>query len=137
MTTWLTAKQFREKYGKKNKQKYNAQKTVIDGESFPSKFEAAGWRIFKALEASGAIRDLSRYERVRLSDAGIPYKPDWSYTDVGTNQKRFVEMKGVETDRFRLIKKLWKAYGPAPLEVWKGTHKRPYLDQTIFPEGMK
>lgn len=134
MGEWISAKEFREKYAKK-KNKYSAHKTVIEGEHFPSKLEAAGWVEFRRRERIGIVRELVRYERVYLSAAGITYKADWSYVCCETGEKRFVEMKGVETDRFRLIKKLWKAYGPAPLEIYKGTHKNVYLHKTIIPEG--
>lgn len=133
----ISSKTFREKYGKAKTNKYKAQKTTIEGEHFPSKFEAAGWMLFRSRERAGNVRSLRRYETVRLSDAGITYKPDWSYIDVATDAKVFVEMKGVVTDRFRLICKLWRAYGPAPLEIYKGTHRKIYLAETIIPGATK
>lgn len=123
---------FRKNYGKK-KNKFGAKKTTVDGETFPSKAEAAVFQLFKVRQASGEVTELTRYETIYLSDARVSYKPDWSFVETSTGTKIFVEVKGVVTDRFRLIKKLWKAYGPTPLEIWKVNHRGPYLDEVITP----
>ena len=45
----------------------------------------------------------------------------------------FVEAKGVKTDRWLIAEKLWKFYGPAPLELWKGDWRQPKLVELIIP----
>jgi hypothetical protein len=120
----------KKKYGKN---KYGAKRTTIAGQSFPSRVEAAVFQLYALRERASEISDLTRYSTVFLSDARISYKPDWSYIDLGTGLRNYVEVKGVETERFRLIKKLWRAYGPGPLEIWKGSWQKPYLSEVIIP----
>ncbi len=118
----------------RGKNKYNAKRTEIRGEAvgFPSRGEADAFQYFKKLEAIGVISALRRYPTVRLTAAEISYKPDWEYLDVGTGERRMVDFKGVETERFRLIKRLWKHYAEHPLEVWRGNP--PQLSETIKPK---
>lgn len=117
--------------------KYGAKRTTLPGEekSFPSRLEATVYAHLKNLERAGAIRDLARYACVRLSDAKISYKPDARATYTDTGQEFWVEAKGAMTDRFRLITKLWQAYGPGPLEIYKSNGRGIYLAETIIPKG--
>lgn len=112
----------KKKLGGRNGNKYNAKKTRVAGEDreFPSQGEATAFIYFRELERAGKIKELTRYPSVRLTKASIAYKPDWSYIDLKTGEKRYVDFKGVETDRFKMIKKLWAYYGPGVLEIVKG-----------------
>jgi len=118
---------------KKRQHKYNDQRTMVDGKAFPSKLEAAVYAFLKLEEKQGRITKLECQPTVFLTDAEISYKPDFKFEREG--QVVFGEAKGTEGDRFRLIKKLWKWYGPAPLEIYKGTAKRIALAKTIIPMG--
>lgn len=111
--------------------KYRAVRTVVDGITFPSKFEAAVYSILKILENSGAIKILELQPIIRLTKAKIMFKPDFKVQNLKTKEIYYVEPKGMETATFKIKKKLWAHYGPAKLEIWKGTHVRPYLDETV------
>ena len=113
------------------KNKYKATRTA---EGYDSKLEQAVGAMLHFMEKAGEIKDIRRQHRVELSAAKIACKIDFSYTDVKTNQTIFIEAKGLDLERWRIIKKLWAHYGPGRLEVWKGTYKCPKLHEIIIPE---
>lgn len=115
-----------------NWHKFNAKRTTIGDQSFPSKLEANVYAHHKMLAMAGEISALERHPTYRLSDAGISYKCDFKAVDKH-GQEYAIEAKGAMTDRFRLIKKLWKAYGPYRLEVWKARGKSVYCAEVITP----
>lgn len=104
-------------------------KRTADG--YASKIEATVGAILELKQKAGEIKDLKRQPQVFLTAAQITYRPDFKYTDSKTNIDVYVEVKGVETERWRVIKKLWTRYGPGDLEIWKGTHKYPKLVETL------
>lgn len=113
------------------KNKYgNVRSQSSDGQTYSSKLECAVAEMLKARVAKDEIYDLREQQTVRLTEAGITYKADFSYR-WGNDELVYVEAKGVDGARWRIIKKLWRFYGPAPLEVWKGTYKRPELSEVI------
>ena len=61
----------------------------------------------------------------------IIYKIDFSFLEKG--RLIYSEAKGFETDRWRICVKLWKYYGPAPLEIWKGSYSAPRRIDYIVP----
>lgn len=71
---------------------------------------------------------------VYLSKARILYVADFRCRMLLSNQLVWFEAKGIESDRWPTIKKLWKHYGPGELQIWKGTHLRPALAETIVPK---
>lgn len=114
--------------------KYRAKRTEYDGMHFPSKFEASVWAHQKLREKAGEVCDLIRYASVRLSEADISYKPDGRGKYSG-GREFWWEAKGVETERWRVVKKLWAVYGPGPLEVYKKNNRGIYLAETIIPRA--
>jgi hypothetical protein len=95
MTRWPAAKQ----------SKYKAKQTVIDGIKFPSMAEARYYCQLKLLQQAGEIAGFCRQPRFVLS-AGIEYVADfmvdyWQHTEV-------VEIKGMETDSWKLKKRLFE-----------------------------
>lgn len=100
--------------------KYGNKKTQIDGYYFASKLEADLYVHLKEREKLGEIRDIKCQVQVRLTDAKILYKPDFSAIEVDSGQVVYFEAKGFETDVWRIKRRLWEAgYGPGRLEVWK------------------
>lgn len=84
-------------------------------------------------ERAKEIEVISREKHLLLSAAEIKYIVDFECRDLKTGQALYVEAKGFENERWPIIKKLWRAYGYGPLEVWKGTHMRPRIDEIIHP----
>jgi hypothetical protein len=113
----------------KKKNKFRAKPT----NGFPSKLESAVYDLLVLLERSGEISDIRRQEVVQLSNAKINYKTDFSYVETATGTKVWVEAKGFEQDVWKLKKKLWAAYGPGKLQIYKGSYIRPTLDEEIIP----
>ena len=113
------------------KNKYGAVRTELDGVGVPSKLEAAVMGKYKLRQLAGEIRNLKHYETVELTDAKIKYKADGSYIDCATGEMNYIEAKGAEGERWRIIKKLWPYYGPGPLDIWKGSYRDPELVETI------
>jgi hypothetical protein len=112
--------------------KYNAKRTA-DG--FPSKLEAAVYRLLQLRVLSGELRDLRRQHTVVLQEGGkevrIAWKCDFSAEEVATGRRIFFEAKGVETSEYILKLKLWRKNPPFDLEIWKGHYARPFLAERI------
>ncbi len=124
--------------GCKTGHKFGAQRTVVDGQSFPSKLEASTWSHFKILEKGGLIKELTRKATVIFPGLDIKYQADMKYTVSVSGQTRWVEAKGKETDRWRIVKKLWKVHGPGVLEVYKaGRNGRIVATEVILPREME
>lgn len=111
--------------------KFKSRKTKIDGEYFPSGLEAAVFSTLKLLQKSGEITDIQRQPRVPLV-SGIRWFVDYKCTKAD-GSIYYVEAKGLETEAYKLKRKLWFDFGPAPLEIWKGNWKKPFLAETVIP----
>lgn len=118
-------------WGKRNK--YNATKVSYDNFSFASKLEASVYTMLKSRENAGEIKIIQHQDHVYLTKARIHYIPDFKCLDVKTNAIFWVEAKGYEDPKWPMKKKLWKFYGPGTLEIYKGTHLRPFIDEIITP----
>lgn len=109
--------------------KYNAH--PISG--FDSKLEAAVYDLLILREKAGEIRFRQSQKHIYLTDARVLYIADFEFEYVANGEIAYAEAKGYESARWPTVKKLWKHYGPGRLEIWKGTYKKPYLDETINP----
>ena len=90
--------------------KYHNTPTEIDGIRFDSKAEARRYAELKALQASGKILWFTRQPSFLLP-GGIRYMPD--FLVCGTDGLIWAEdVKGVETEAFKLKKKLWEEAFP-------------------------
>lgn len=101
--------------------KYNASKTVVDGIRFDSRAEARRYRELKLLQQAGEIKDLElqpsfllieRFKCRGKNYRDTRYIADFAYIEVKTGLQVVEDVKGVETEVFRLKKKLFlKRYG--------------------------
>ncbi len=109
--------------------KYRAVKTG----NFSSKFEAACHGVLLNRQDAGTISDIKCQQKVYLTDARILLIVDFSFTDLSTKLgvTRYLEAKGFETAVWRIKRRLWEFYGPGPLEIWHGSHSRPFLKEVI------
>jgi len=119
--------------------KYGAKRTMVDGIAFPSQLEAALYCKLTLLVKAGELKDLVLQDSVLLLDAKKPKdrirsKIDFKATHCLTGLPVWFESKGLEDDRFKLIKRLWKAFGPGRLELWKGSATRLFLAEVIERE---
>lgn len=91
--------------GWNKKNKYNNIKTAVDGITFDSKAEAKRYRELQTLLKAREIRGFTRQPSFLLP-GNIRYRPD--FLVCGKDGKMWCEdVKGVETQAFRLKKKLW------------------------------
>ena len=119
----------------KRKNKYGAKKAgslLFEGRMFDSKAERDRAEQLKVMEKDGDIQELELQPQTSLSDAGIKYKPDFAYTENGV--RIYEDVKGVETEGFRIKSKLWKKYGYGPLRITKRKGSRsPFtITKTIY-----
>lgn len=112
--------------------KFGAKRTTIGARTYDSKGEAYRASQLALLQRAGEISDLQHQVTFRLTDAEITYRADFTYTEKG----RLVaeDFKGVETERFRIIKKLWEYYGPCLLRITKRSGAKVVTAQEIMPK---
>lgn len=103
--------------------------------SHRSKLEGAVCQILQLRQAAGEIQILQVEDHVLISKAAIKYIADFKCLDLKTRDLFWAEAKGFESDRWPIIRKLWSVYGPGKLEVWKGRHERPVLDEVVIPKA--
>ena len=89
----------------------------MDGHSFASKLEAAVYQLLMFRERAGEIKIVQLQSRVYLTDSRILYIPDFQCLNLKAENVFFVEAKGFETPDWKIKKRLWEHYGPAPLEI--------------------
>lgn len=101
----------------KRKNKYNAQKTVVDGIKFDSKDESDYYLHLKELKKKGKIQDFELQPKYELlpkfvNQKGktilpINYKADFLVTHTN-GATEVIDVKGFETADFKLKKKLFE-----------------------------
>lgn len=112
--------QSKRKRKSKSKSKYNNQKTIVDGIKFDSKKEAEYYCQLKLLKQAGKIKDYKLQPRYELQPAfekngkkyrAITYIADFAIiNNDGTTE--VVDIKGVETQVFKIKKKLFEYMYP-------------------------
>jgi len=112
--------QSKRKRKSKSKSKYNNQKTIVDGIKFDSKKEAEYYCQLKLLKQAGKIKDYRLQPRYELQPAfekngkkyrAITYIADFAIiNNDGTTE--VVDIKGVETQVFKIKKKLFEYMYP-------------------------
>lgn len=88
------------------------------GVTYASKAERDYARHLAALKRKGVVTDVQRQVRVKLTEAEIVYIPDFLVT-FADGRVEYHEVKGMETDSWKVKKKLWTRYGPGVLVVIK------------------
>ena len=114
-----------------------AVKVDFHGRSFGSKLEAAVYGVLLLREKAGEISEIHCQSTVRMYSNAMGEhwgcRPDFRCTNPD-GSIFYVEAKGFEQDRWKGTRFIWSLLGPAPMEVWKGSYKRPMLAETI-PAG--
>ena len=121
MARW-TEEQYMDYLGVKQpkKSKYNNKKVIVDGIKFDSKKEAEYYCQLKLLKQAGKIKDIGLQQRFVLQPGfkknGVKYQPITYIADfVITNNDgttEVVDIKGVETQVFKIKKKLFEYMYP-------------------------
>jgi hypothetical protein len=104
------------------------------GHSFMSQFEARLYDGLLIMEKAGVIKDIETQVRVSLTRAGIGCIPDFRVFDLELMEPVYHEAKGFETERWQIILKLWRCYGPGRLVIWKSQRDgTPFIKETVIP----
>lgn len=108
------------------REKYGRIKKTVDGIVFDSTVEAEAWRILKLWEAAGAITELEVQPEFQLEPGfmvdgkkvrAIKYRADFLFVKEG--RKTVVDVKGVQTQAFRIKAKMFKSRFPELVfEIW-------------------
>ena len=98
--------------------KFNARRTFRDNQWFDSLREADRYSELLLLQRGGLISDLTRPAGYKVFPAytrcdgkpirAISYKPDFEYLDTETCQRVVEDVKGIETQVFKLKRKLFE-----------------------------
>lgn len=112
--------------------KYKNKKTIVEGIEFDSKKEAEYYLRYKTLEKFGKIKNLVLQEKFPFIINGVPvvirserypkgrttsYRADFSFFDIESGAWRVVDIKGVQTDLFKLKRALVEAIYGVHVEV--------------------
>lgn len=124
MTETLSRDKYREAIANpKRKNKFGAKRTTVDGITFDSKREAAFYSELKLREKAGEVGGVELQRRFALlgQDGSLicTYVADFCFWDHVADRFRCVDVKGVETDVFKIKRKLMRACLGIDVEVVK------------------
>ena len=111
-----------------------ARRIDLDDRSFQSVSEADLYIYLKGLLSLGEITELKCQDNIHLSAAKFLYKPDFRVT-IPSGDYEWHEMKGFETDTWKRNRRLWKAYGPGKLTIWKKNARGIFIHEIILPQA--
>lgn len=129
----------RKKAWNPKRNKFGAKRTgslAFGGRVFDSKGEKERAEQLLLMEKAGFITGLKLQPTVLLTEAEISYKPDFYYVE-NDGTPVYEDFKGVESERFRIIKKLWAHYGPEHLLITKKRGPNKFVVQKRITPKMK
>lgn len=104
--------------------KYGSKKVARHGYSFASKLEAAVYDYLHALELAGEISDLKVQQRVYFfKNPDIYMIPDFSFLN-SDGVLEYAEAKGMQTDTYKIKRKLWVHMISHRLTVYGGSYSK-------------
>lgn len=106
----------------KRKNKYNNLLTEYNGVKYHSRLEAKYAALLDIRQKAKEVENIKRQERFPLEVNGEKigtYVADFSFFDKVKKVNRVVDIKGVETDLFKIKKKLMKAVHGIDVEIIK------------------
>lgn len=116
---------------KKKRSKYKAVRT----NGFASKAEAAYYEeILGPAEIGGEVTT-ERQPKFNIGCPASNYVADFKVTDRDTGAVWVVDVKGMETPKFKHDVKLWRLFGPHRLLIVK--RKGKSWETTVVPKGTK
>ena len=118
------------KYGAAAANKYGAIRTDLDGYSFASKGEAACYVMLKQLNMAGELADIRCQRTIKLMPS-VNFKVDFVVYDMKLAQDVYVEFKGFQCERWRMIRNTWRDVGPGILRVYGKKNNGVFLVEEI------
>ena len=95
--------------------KYRNKPKIYNGRRYQSTAEAAYAAQLDMRLLIGDVLDWIPQPAVSLGPARISYHPDFLVVEHG--EAYYVDVKGMETPRFEVIKDLWRVHGRLPLLI--------------------
>lgn len=123
------------------KNKFNAERSQVDGATFESRAEKYFLGDYLAIRLkAGEVRNVEWKPRLEI-EAGIFYRPEAVYYDKTLGHKLAVDVKGGATKggRFPTVKKIWRNHMDYPLHVMErdGRTGRWATTEKILPRNRK
>lgn len=123
-------------FKRKLNQKYGATRSkCMMLHNHASKLEAAVCNILFKLESDGKIIDITQQPCIKMTEAEISWKVDFSFLNKENGLIEYAEAKGFETSDYLIKKKLWYYYGAGKLYIYKGSHSRVNIAEIINVKG--
>lgn len=102
--------------GRRKKRMFNNTPTTYNGVRFDSRGEAGRAATLDLMQQAGEVRWWLDHVRFRLGCAEVTFVVDFLVV-MADGSIRCEDYKGIETEKFKFIKKLWRKHGPVPLHV--------------------
>lgn len=127
---------------KKRRNKYGVSPKLDrtwKGKTYASKAECQfAQELDFQMRCGGAIESVKEQPAYLLTKSKIKYIADFLVTE-STGYQRVIDVKGAETDVFKLKKRLWRDYGPPgmPLELVRKTKDGWTVSETVMGPDAK
>lgn len=118
------------------KSKYKNVRISHAGYSFASKGEAALFDLLKLREIAGEIREIKHQDSVFFGRERKKFVPDFKFFDIKSDTYRWAEFKGFEQADWPWKRVAWMLAGPGLLDVYKGSHTKIFLFETLVPDHL-
>jgi hypothetical protein len=105
-------------------------KAIREG-GFASRLEKAVYDLLLLRERAREIKNIKQQQTISLTRANINVRIDFTFEDAITGEDVCCEAKGIVSDKWAIVKKLWPYYGPCKLEIWVGNYARPKLQEIV------
>lgn len=123
MNERISAAQFKAQASKPKRSKYRNVKTTVDGIKFDSKREAAFYCELKQREKAGEVYEVQLQRRYALiAPNGMlmaTYVADFVLWDEREKRTRVIDVKGVETEVFKIKRRMMLALLGIEVEIVK------------------
>jgi hypothetical protein len=121
--TSIPVSEYRQQAKKPRKNKYRNQPVVVDGIRFASKREAAYYGELRMREKAGEVGAVELQRRFQLlgekGELICVYVADFCFWDHTQDRFRVVDVKGVETEAFKLKRRMMRVLKGIDVEVVK------------------
>lgn len=126
---------------------YHRTQVALDGYLFDSETECRYYKHLLELGERDLIADIEvkpsfvlipPFEWCGHKENGMVYTPDFSYIELKTNTRVYIEVKGVLTDEFRLRLKIWKWLHPlCPLKIVCWSKSTGFMEMSDYKVARK
>lgn len=110
--------------------KFGAKRVELDGRNFASTFESQLYAQCKLEERAGLIRDIRTQVKIWLTPT-VKHNVDFVVFDIARGINIAREAKGADTERWLVLKQLYKDLAPIPLQVYKKQGSRIVMIEEI------